>query len=284
MIDSLWGCIRWQHLPGGGLLLSSFRHHPHSHPAAIRGTWVHPELSFPRSYNFNKLPLEGLTEDNVQERVDAAVSVSHADSNVVGIRESQAWVLYSEVDKLEDVVRSPADEESQADGHCHAGHLLVAHPQTSQGQRCHTGGHVLEDLEKHQADNGQWYSKGQEELVKCEPVCIRHWIGQKEGTGNQTIREGHEARVHPHRDDGEQRQNPHQSDHQHRHARRAHVVEADGMDGRQVTVKGHCSEDVSADDLAVGVERSDDRTHGSTKVPCSVAQQLMDEERHPEKK
>jgi len=54
------------------------------------------------------------------------------------------------------------------------------------------------------------------------------------------------------------------------------------MDRGHVAVEGHRSEDVRADDLAVGVERRDDGAHGGSEVPGAVAQQLVDEERHPE--
>ncbi len=188
------------------------------------------------------------------------------------------------MDQLKDVVRGPADEESQADGHCHPGHLPGAHPQTPRRQWCHAGGHVLEDLEEHQADDGQRYSKCQEELVKSKPVCVSDWVRQKESTGHQAIWQRHQACVHPHGDDGEQRQTPHQAYDQRCYTRGANVVEADGMDGSQVTVKSHCSEDVSTDNLAIGVECSDDRTHCGSKVPGTVAQQLVDEKWHPKKK
>lgn len=235
-------------------------------------------------HSLQKLSLEGLTEDDVEEWVNAAVSIAHANSNVVGIGESQAWVLQAEVDKLEDVVRSPADEESQADGHSHPGHLPCAHSQTPRGQWGHAGGHVLEDLGEHHTDYGQGDGKGQEKLVKCVPVNVTDKIWQKESASNQTIWKGHQACIHPHRNNSEQGQNPHQSDDQHRHTWCTHVVEANRMDRGQVTVECHRSKYVSTDNLTVGVNCSDDRAHGSPKVPCTIAKQLMDEERHPKKK
>lgn len=185
---------------------------------------------------------------------------------------------------MEDVVRGPADEESQADGYCHSGHLPGPYPQTPWWQWCHTGGHVLEDLEEHQADDGQRYSKGQKELIKCKPICVSDWVGQKQSTGHQAIWERHQSCVHPHGDDGEQGQTPHQANDQRSHTGCADVVEADGMDRSQVAVEGHCSEDVSTDNLAIGVKRSDDRTHCSSKVPGTIAQQLVDQEWHPKEK
>ena len=188
------------------------------------------------------------------------------------------------MDQLEDVVRSPADEERQADGHSHPGHLPGAHPQAPWRQRCHTAGHVLEHLEEHQADYTQGHGEGQKELVKCKPVCVGNWVRQEERTGHQSVRKTHQARVHPHRDDGEEGQTPHDHDDQHRHAGCADIVEADWMDRSQVAVEGHGSEDVSADNLAVGVERSNDCAHCGSEVPAAIAQQLVDEEWHPEEK
>lgn len=280
----MWVPVGQHHVPRSWILLSSFRDQSHGHAASVCGARLHAELPVEWVHSLDKLSLEGLTEDDVEERVDAAVSVAHADGDVVGVGESQAWALDPEVDELEDVIRSPADEKRQADGHGHPGHFPGAHPQTPRGQRGHAVGHVLEDLEEHHTDDGQRDGKRKEKLVKREPVNVAGKIRQKESAGNQSICEGHQVHVHQHGDDGEHGQNPHQPNDQHRHTRRAHVVEANGMDRSQVPVEGHRSEDVSTDDLTVGVKCSDDRAHGSPKVPRAVAEQLMDEERHPKKK
>jgi len=184
---SLGGHVGWHHLPRCWLQPSPLRYQSHTHAAPVCGARVHAELSIDRAHSPEKQPLEGLIEDDVEERVDAAVRVSHADGYVVGVGERLARLLHPEVDQLEDVVRGPADEEGQADGHCHPGHLPGAHPQTARRQRRHAGGHVLEDLEEHQADDGQRYGERQEELVEREPVYVSDGVGQKEGAGHQAV-------------------------------------------------------------------------------------------------
>lgn len=52
------------------------------------------------------------------------------------------------------------------------------------------------------------------------------------------------------------------------------------MDGGQVAVNRHSSEDIDASGLAVGTQGSDDGAHCLSKVPGSVPQQLVDEEGH----
>lgn len=233
-----------------------------------------------RAHGSEELPLERLAQDDVEEGVDAAVSVAHANGYVVGVGEGQARLLHAQMDQLQDVVGGPADEECQTDGHGHAGDLPRAHPEAPGRQRCDASGHVLEDLEEDHADDGQRDGERQEKLVEGEPVGVGG--RQEESAGHQAVRQPHEAGVHPHGCDGKHGEPPHQHDDQDGHAGRADVVEADGVDGGQVAVQGHGGQDVGADDLTVGVQRRDDHAHGGTKVPGAVAQQLVDEEGHPE--
>ena len=239
-----------------------------------------PELPVQRLHGPQELPLEGLAEGDVQEGGDAAVGVAHADSDVVGIGEGCAGLLHPQVHQLQDVVRGPAGEEGQADGHGHAGHLPGPQPEAAGGQGSHAGGHVLQDLEEHQADDGQWQRKSQEELIECEPVGGSGGVGQQQCAARQSTGQRHQAHVHPHRDDGDQGQRPHQPDDQRGRARRADVVEADGMHRGEVAVQGHGGQDVRADDLTVGVQHRDDGAHGGPEVPGAVAQELVDQEGH----
>lgn len=153
-MESFWSRVGW-YLPAGWLLLSPFRYHPHTDTATVCGAWVHhAELPMSWPYSSKKLPLKGLTKHNIEEWVNAAVSIAHANGNIIGIGERYARLLHRQMNQLEDIERSPADEESQADGHCHPGHLPGAHSQTPWRQRRHTCGHVLENLEEYQTDNG----------------------------------------------------------------------------------------------------------------------------------
>lgn len=45
-----------------------------------------------------------LGEDEQHERIDAAVRVAEADADVVGIDESDGWLVVAQVDHLDDVV------------------------------------------------------------------------------------------------------------------------------------------------------------------------------------
>lgn len=254
----------------------------HADAACVGLTGVHSELPVNRMHGSQKLPFEGVTECDVDEGVDAAVGVAHADGNVVGVVEGDGRLLHAQVHQLEGVVRSPADEEGQAYRHRHAGHLPRAHPQTPWRQWCHAGGHVLEDFKVHQADYGQRHGKGQKELIKCEPVCAGDRVGQEQSAGHQAVRQRHQTGVHQHGDDGEEGQTPHHHDDQRGHAGGADVVEADWMHRSQVAIEGHGGEDVGADNLAVGVECGDDCTHRTAEVPAAIAQQLVDEKWHPE--
>lgn len=56
--------------------------------------------------------------------------------------------------QLENIIRGPADEKSQTDGHRHPGHLPGADLQAPRRQRRYASRHVLEDLEEDQADDG----------------------------------------------------------------------------------------------------------------------------------
>ena len=186
------------------------------------------------------------------------------------------------MDQLQDVVGGPAREERQAYGHRHAGHLSRPHPQAGLGQRGNRSWHVLENLEEDPADDHPRQSKGEEELVEGEPVCICGWVGQQESTADWAILEGHESCVHPHRSDGDQWKDPHQSDRRPGHEGGADMFEADGVDSGQVAIQGHHSQDVRADNLAVGVQRRDDGAHGATEAPGAVAHKLVDEKGHAE--
>jgi len=237
-----------------------------------------PELPVQRLHGPQEAALEGLAERDVQEGVDAAVGVAHANGDVVG--EGHTGFLHPQVHQLQDVVRRPAGEERQADGHGHAGHLAGPHPQAAGRQGGHAGGHVLDDLEEGQADDGQRQHEGQEELVEREPVGVGSGVGEQQGAARQATGQGHESHIHPHGYNGEQGQRPHQADDQGGGAWGADVVEADGVHRGQVAVQGHGGQDVGADHLTVGVQRRDDGAHGGAKVPGAVAQQLVDEEGH----
>lgn len=250
--------------------------------AAISGAGVDTELPVYWPDGHDELPLECFTQDDVEEGVNAAVGIAQANSDVVGVDEGPAGALHPQVDQLNGAIGGPAEEESQADSHCHAGHFLGPHPQAAWGQRGHAGGHVLADLEEHHTDDAQGQGKGQDKLVEGEPVDVDSWVGEQEGTAHQAVLQGHEAGVHPHRDIGEQGQPPHEDDDGGGDARPADVVEADGVDGGEVAVQGHGGEDVGAHDLTVGVERRDDGAHGGAKAPRAVAQQLVDEKGHAE--
>lgn len=62
------------------------------------------------------------------------------------------------------------------------------------------------------------------------------------------------------------------------------MSEADGMDSGQVAIQGHHSQDVCADNLAVGIKRCDYSAHGATEAPGAIAHKLVDEKRHAEEK
>lgn len=106
---------------------------PQSH-AAISQSRGNSEGPVGWPNGFTELPLKCFTQYNVDKRVNAAVGVAHADSNVVGILEGKGGPLYSEVGQLQDVVGCPASEEGQAYGHRHTRHLSCAHPQAALGQ------------------------------------------------------------------------------------------------------------------------------------------------------
>ncbi|TNN44851.1 hypothetical protein EYF80_044940 [Liparis tanakae] len=252
-----------------------------THAACPRGGG-HPEGPAGRTQGHDELALERLAQDDVDERVDAAVGVAQADGDVVGVQEGEAGPLHPEVGQLQDVVRGPAEEEGQADGHRHAGHLPRAHPLPAPGQRSDRGRHVLENLEEDPADDHPRQSEGQEELVEGEPVGVGGRVGQQEGAAHGAVLQTHESRVHPDRRDGDQGEHPHQGHRRPGHRGRPDVFEADGVDGGQVAVQGHHGQDVSADDLAVGVQRRDDGAHGGAEAPGAVAHQLVDEEGHAE--
>lgn len=80
--------------PQGWFLLRPFRHHSHTHTSTICDAWVHTKLFINRAYCSEEEPLKSVTEDNVKEWVDAAVSITHANSYVVGIGESKAWLVH----------------------------------------------------------------------------------------------------------------------------------------------------------------------------------------------
>ncbi|TNN48496.1 hypothetical protein EYF80_041284 [Liparis tanakae] len=84
---------------------SPLRYNSHTHAAPVCGARVHAELSIDRAHSPEKQPLEGLIEADVEERVDAAVRVPHADGYVVGVGERFARLLHPEVDQLEDVMK-----------------------------------------------------------------------------------------------------------------------------------------------------------------------------------
>lgn len=62
------------------------------------------------------------------------------------------------------------------------------------------------------------------------------------------------------------------------------MFEADGVDCCQVAVQCHDSQDVRADDLAVGIKRRDDGAHGATEAPGAIAHELVNEKRHAKEK
>lgn len=265
------------------VLGTPIRHQAHVE-ASIPSAWLHPEAALGQGQGqvqgSQELALEGFAQDDVEEWIDAAVGVAQTDGHIVGAEKGKAGLLYAQVGQLQDIVGRPAQEEGQADGHSHAGHFAGADTQAALGQRRHGGRHAPKDLEEHHADDNQWQGEGQDELVQRVPVGVSGRVGQKQGAAHRAVPEGHEARVHPDGSDGQQGQDPHQHHHRHCHPRRADVVEANGMHRCQVAVQRHDREDVSADGLAVGVQRRDDRAHGGTETPGAVAQQLMNEERH----
>lgn len=57
-----------------------------------------------------------LRKDEQHERVDAAVGVAEADTDVVGVDKGNSRVVVGQVDHLNDVVGRPADQE-QGDDH-----------------------------------------------------------------------------------------------------------------------------------------------------------------------
>ena len=96
--------------------------------APVRGAGVDPEVFVRWLDGHDELPLEGLTEDDVQKGGDAAVGIAHADGDVVGIREGGAGLIDAKMDELENVIGCPAHKESQANGHRHAGYFFGAQP------------------------------------------------------------------------------------------------------------------------------------------------------------
>lgn len=261
--------------------MRAFWSHPQTH-AAISQSRSHSEAPVCRSNGHNELPLKCFTQHNVDKWINAAVGVAQADCNVVGVQKGKGGPLYSQVGQLQNVVRGPADEERQAYSDRHTGHLSGPHPQVALGQGCNCGGHVLEDLEEDATDDDPRQSKGQEELVEGEPVCVCGRVGQQEGAADRAILQSHESSVHPDRSDGDQREHPDQSHRRPGHKGGSDMFEADWMDGGQVAIQSHHSQDVCAHNLAVGVERGDDGAHGAAEAPGAVAHELVDEERHAE--
>lgn len=105
--------------------------------SGIRAAWVDPKVVVCRLDSHYKLPFKGLTQNYIKKRVNAAVSVTHANSNVIDIIKRGTRLLYSQMDKLKDVVRNPTDKKSQTDGHSHPSHTFSAHLLIPLGKRCH---------------------------------------------------------------------------------------------------------------------------------------------------
>lgn len=111
--------------------------------SGLCGARVDPKVVVLRLDSNYNLPLKGLTQNNIEKRVNAAVSVTHANGNVIDIIKRGTGLLYSQMDKLKDVVRSPTDEKGQTDGHSHPSHTFGAHSLVPRGKRSHCGRHML---------------------------------------------------------------------------------------------------------------------------------------------
>lgn len=111
--------------------------------SGLCGARVDPKVVVGRLDSNYKLPLKGFTQNNIEKRVNAAISVAHADGKMIDIIKRGTGLLYSQMDKLKDVVRSPTDEKCQTDGHSHSSHTFGAHLLVPRGKRCHCGRHML---------------------------------------------------------------------------------------------------------------------------------------------
>lgn len=94
LLQLFWAHIGRPHLARGFVLLRLFGHHSHTHAALIGGAGVDTDLPFNRAYGSEKLLPEGLALHDIEERVDAAVCITHAYGYVVGVGKSQAGILH----------------------------------------------------------------------------------------------------------------------------------------------------------------------------------------------
>ncbi len=225
-----------QQLAGGLRLLESIRGQTETDTALGR---INPEDFVCRTDGYDELSFEGFAQHDVEQRVDAAVGVAHANGDVIGIQKGITGPLHTQMCQLQDVMRRPANEERQAYSDSHPSDLSSAHTKAVLGKWSHRGSHVLEDLEKHHTNDHQRQSERQHKLVESKPVCVCGRIGKEQSASHRSVPQGHEASVHPHRRDGQQREDPHQAHHRHGHAWSAYVVEADGMNHGQVSIQSH---------------------------------------------
>ncbi len=164
--------------------------------SGLRAAWVDPKVVVCRLDSHYKLPFKGLTQNYIKKRVNAAVSVTHANSNVIDIIKRGTGFLYSQMDKLKDVVRSPTDEKSQTDCHSHPSHTFSAHLLVPRGKRCHWGRHVLQDFKEHHTDNHERKGECQHKLIDSKPADVDGWIRKQESTTHLAVVERHQASVH----------------------------------------------------------------------------------------
>ncbi|KAG8145624.1 hypothetical protein E2320_012131 [Naja naja] len=191
---------------------------------------------------------------------------------------------YGYLGDLFDVERSPTQEEGQADGNGDACHPFDPELGASlPGQGFRRSGHLQEDSLVGHCDDRKGDGESKEELVEGIPVDVPLRIRQAYPTPQELSWQGNELGVHPDWSDAEKGEGPEHTD---GHDGQRRFPEAGGgerIDGSQVTVNGHGGEDVSAGELAVGIQGGNDGAHGPSEFPASLAQQLMDEERHPQK-
>lgn len=149
-----------------------------------------------------------LGEDEQHERIDAAVRVAEADADVVGIDESDGWLVVAQVDHLDDVVGWPADQEQGDDHEDHLSgsfspnRLLTLDP-------TYGAEHVVEGERVEGADDDEGDDEAQDRLVESVPVHIFRPV-QVHHTHLQML-PAHNLGVHHDGDGEEEAAQPHQN-------------------------------------------------------------------------
>lgn len=112
-----------------------------------------------------------LCKDEQHERVDAAVGVAEADTDVVGVDKGNSWRVVAQVDHLNDMVGRPTDQEQRDDHQDHLGgsfcpnRLLALHPPDGAED-------VVEGERVEGADDDERDYVAQDGLVESVPVHV----------------------------------------------------------------------------------------------------------------